>query len=235
MSLEMAKKISPQLVQLPDGISEYTFAGLYLFRYVYNYEVSLKDDLLIISGEKNGQRFFITPCCMTSIETIDELFLSHDFWKLISPHFIEKNNEEFQKAGYVPEPDRDNFDYVYLRSDLATLSGKKFHKKRNHVNAFELAYPNHSVKPLDLSTRADAREVLEHWASHQENPEKTDYRAAVEALELLEHFDMNGLVLYVDSVPVAWTLAETVAAGTMAVVHFEKARVDFRGAYQFIN
>lgn len=235
ISLEMAKEISPQLAKLPDGVSEYTFAGLYLFRYVYNYTVSLKDDLLIISGEKKGKRFFITPCCMTSMETIHELFLTHELWKLISPTFIVKNQVEFDKAGFIPEPDRDNFDYVYLRSDLATLSGKKFHKKRNHVNAFELSFPNHSVKALNSATRDDARNVLEHWAATQEKPEETDYRAAVEALDLLEDFVMTGLVLYVDSVPVAWTLAETVAAGTMAVVHFEKARVDYRGAYQFIN
>lgn len=235
ISLEMAQEISPQLAKLPDGVSEYTFAGLYLFRYVYNYSVSLKDDLLIISGEKNGKSFFITPCCMTSMETIHELFLTHELWKLISPTFIVKNQVEFDKAGYVPEPDRDNFDYVYLRSDLATLAGKKFHKKRNHVNAFELSFPNHSVKALNSGTRDDARNVLEHWAATQEKPEETDYRAAAEALELLEDFEMTGLVLYVDSVPVAWTLAETVAAGTMAVVHFEKARVDYRGAYQFIN
>ncbi|HKL85869.1 MAG TPA: phosphatidylglycerol lysyltransferase domain-containing protein [Treponemataceae bacterium] len=235
ITIEMAKEITPQLVKLPDGVSEYTFAGFYLFRNSYNYKVSLKDDLLIISGEKHGKSFFITPCCMTSMETIDELFLTHDMWKLISPNFIKKNSAEFEKAGYIPEPDRNNFDYVYLRSDLATLSGKKFHKKRNHVNSFELTYPIYSSKALDISTREDAREVLEHWASLQEHPDTTDYRAAVEALDLLEHFDMNGLVLYVDSVPVAWTLAETVAAGTMAVVHFEKARIDYRGAYQFIN
>jgi hypothetical protein len=235
ISLEMAREISPHLVQLPDGVSEFSFAGLYLFRYRYDYRVSMFGESLIVSGVLDGVRFFITPCCYTTIETIRELFGNHDEWKLISPAFLEKNREAIAGAGFGVEPDRDNFDYLYGRSDLATLSGKKFHKKKNHVNAFELAYPNFSLKPLDVSTRADALSVLESWVSHEEHPEETDYRAAQEALDLLDQFDMTGLVLYVEGLPVAWTLAETVAGGRISAVHFEKARVEYRGAYQYIN
>lgn len=235
LSLEMAREMSPHLVKTPDGISEYSFAGLYLFRNKYQYKVSKKHHFIIISGEQNGKTFFITPCCTTDSETIHELFGTHDVWKLISLGFIKENKEFLDTSGYTLLEDRDNFDYVYLRSDLASLSGKKFHKKKNHVNAFELAYPDFSVKHLDSSTRKDARIVLELWKESQQNPEKTDYAAACEALDLLEFFDMSGLVLYVSGTPVAWTLAEFVASGSMSAVHFEKARIDFRGAFQYIN
>ncbi len=235
ISLEMAREISPHLVQLPDGVSEYSFAGLYLFRYRYDYRVSIKDGLLVVSGIEGDKRFFLTPCCRTSIESINELFQGHDEWKLISPAFLTLNRESIEGAGLIVESDRDNFDYVYLRSDLAALSGKKFHKKKNHVNAFELSYPNFTLRPLDVSTKADAATVLESWVGHEENPDDTDYRAAKESLELLDQFDMSGLVLYVDGTPVAWTLAETVAGGKMSAVHFEKARIEYRGAYQYIN
>lgn len=235
LSLEMARELLPHLVKLPDGVSEYTFAGLYLFRHRYGYKASLKDEVLIISGERDGKRFFITPCCKTGIEIVNELFQDHDLWKLISPAFLEKNRDMLASAGLVPEQDRDNFDYLYLRTDLATLSGKRFHKKRNHVNAFENTYPVFSLKPLDFSTRDDARAVLESWVSHEALPEETDYQAAAEALDLMEHFSMSGLVLYVDSEPVAWTMAELVADGKIAAVHFEKARIEYRGSYQYIN
>ncbi len=235
ISLEMAREISPFLVKLPDGVSEYCFAGLYLFRERYDYRVSIRDCFLVVSGRRDGKRFFLTPCCSTGMDTIDELFREHDYWKLISPAFVEQNRAAIEAAGYAIESDRDNFDYLYLRSELATLSGKKFHKKKNHVNAFELSYPDHSLKALDRTTRADALAVLEYWVSLEERPEDTDYRAAKEALELMEQFEMTGLVLYVDGVPVAWTLAEMVAGGRIAAVHFEKARTDYRGAYQYIN
>lgn len=235
LSLEMAREITPHLVKLPDGVSEYSFAGLYLFRHRYDYRISLKDDFLIISGMRDGLRFFITPCCATGMDTIAALFDTHDYWKLISPAFLAKNGNALLEAGYEVLDDRDNYDYLYSRTDLASLSGKKFHKKKNHVNAFEHTYPVFSLKPLDLESRADALAVLEAWVSREEKPELTDYAAAKEALELIDHFEMSGQVLYVDSVPVAWTLAEPVAGGKMVAVHFEKSRVDFRGAYQYIN
>ncbi|HOT62388.1 MAG TPA: ABC transporter permease, partial [Treponemataceae bacterium] len=48
LSLEMAREITPCLTRLPDGISEFSFAGFYLFRERYGYQVSLKDNLLIV-------------------------------------------------------------------------------------------------------------------------------------------------------------------------------------------
>lgn len=231
----MAREISPHLVKLPDGISEYSFAGLYLFRMRYQYKVSFKETLLIISGELNGKKFFITPCCSTDMGTVQELFATHDYWKLISPAFIEKNQDMIVSSGYEIIEDRENFDYLYLRSELATLSGKKFHKKKNHVNSFELTYPIHSVKELNIETRIDALAVLDAWVEGELNPANTDYRAAKEALELLEQFEMKGLVLYVENTPVAWCLGETVGDGKIVAVHFEKARLDVRGAFQYIN
>lgn len=235
LTLEMAREMSPHLVKSPDGISEYSFAGLYLFRKKYGYTVSQKNNFIVISGSHDGRSFFITPCCTTDIQTIRELFQAHDVWKLVSPAFIAENEAVIREAGYELVEDRDNFDYLYLRSELATLSGKKFHKKKNHVNAFEMTYPSFSVKTLDAATRDDARSVLEAWKSNQEFPEQTDYQAASEALDLIDKFEMSGLVLYVENIPVAWTLAELVANGTMSAVHFEKARIDFRGAFQYIN
>ena len=43
--------------------------------------------------------------------------------------------------------DRDYADYLYLRTDLATLAGKKFQSKRNHVNKFKRTY-NYEYTPI---------------------------------------------------------------------------------------
>ena len=235
LTLEMAREISPHLVRLPDGVSEYSFAGLYLFRYLYGYTVSIRNESLIVSGERAGKKFFITPCGATGMDTIREMFETHSSWKLISPAFYERHRDAIEAAGYSALEDRDNFDYLYLRTELAALSGKKFHKKKNHVNAFEMSYPNHEIKPLNPDTRGDAMKVLELWKSREPDPDETDYQAAKESLELLDQFDMTGLVLYVDGNPVAWTLGETVANGRVVAVHFEKGDTEYRGVYQFIN
>ena len=39
------------------------------------------------------------------------------------------------RRGFRVEEDRDNFDYVYLREDLAELKGKKFDGKRNRTRS----------------------------------------------------------------------------------------------------
>ena len=44
--------------------------------------------------------------------------------------------------------DRDYFDYIYLRTDLATLKGKKFQAKRNHINKFKKQYPDYEFAVL---------------------------------------------------------------------------------------
>ena len=35
---------------------------------------------------------------------------------------------------------REEFDYLYAVEDLATLQGKKYHGKRNHINSFSEQY-----------------------------------------------------------------------------------------------
>lgn len=40
----------------------------------------------------------------------------------------------------VVEPVRDQWEYLYSREELATMSGNKFHKKKNLVNQFRKLY-----------------------------------------------------------------------------------------------
>nr|WP_235619797.1 phosphatidylglycerol lysyltransferase domain-containing protein [Treponema sp. OMZ 838] len=96
-------------------------------------------------------------------------------------------------------------------------------------------YPDFTLKKLDTDTKKDASKILDIWATEQTNLQETDYEAAQQALALPQIADFLSLILYVQGVPVAWCLAELAAQGATAVVHFEKARTDFRGSYQYIN
>ena len=234
ISLIMRDELHPHLSLLKDGVSEYTFANLYLFRRTYSYRLSrLAPDRIAISGVKEGKRFFLLPCGIPDDDAVlDELFESHDYLKGLSESNTEAARIRLEKRGYTVEEDRDNFDYLYLKKDLAALSGRKFHKKRNLVNAFVNNY-RYEEGPLTRENLNAAFHVLEQWRSQRDD--SGDYDAAKEALELKDELDLQGYLVWVDGTPAAYTLGESLARGRSFAVHFEKAIGNYKGIYQFIN
>jgi len=237
LSLDAAYEIKNDLQLLKDGISELTFGSLYFFRDFYRYKISrFNEHTLILKGEERATPFFFTMGDVPlPISTVKELYTDCAYWKSISESFLNGNGAFFQELGAVPQEDRDNFDYLYTRLSLSTLSGKQLHKKKNHVNGFLNNYPDFTLKKLDDETKKDAYTILDEWAAEQDDVQSTDYQAAQQALSLPETDAFTGLMLYVQGIPVAWCLAELTVQGSIAVVHFEKARTDFRGSYQYIN
>jgi hypothetical protein len=128
--------------------------------------------------------------------------------------------------------DRDNFDYLYRRTDLAELPGKKYHKKRNLVNQFLSAY-DHQERPLTADLTPLALEVLDRWK--EEKGEDGDYPSAREALVRFGELGMEGALFFIDGKPAGWCLGEGLAGGTIFAVHFEKAAGGYKGIYQYIN
>jgi hypothetical protein len=233
ISVEMRDELFPALNLCRDGVSEFTFSNLYLFRETYGYKLShITGKTFVISGSKNGERFFSAPCDVPDEAQLDVLFEGHDYMKNLSESHCERYRMRLEGAGRRVVEDRDNFDYLYDRHDLETLSGKALHKKRNLVNAFLNSY-SYEQRPLDASTLRDAVAVLDAW--RDQKGEVGDYKASREALELYELLGMQGCVYYVEGRPAAWCLGEPIAKARMFAVHFEKALGEYKGIYQFIN
>lgn len=233
ISLEMRDEFYPSLNLLSDGISEFSFSNLYLFRNSYGYRVSrIPGKTFVVEGTKKGQSFFYVPCALPDREHLDDLMSRHDYLKNLSESQAELHRIELEQAGYCVTEDRDNFDYLYHRTDLAELSGKTYHKKRNLVNAFLNSY-SYEQKPLSADNLADAIAILDDWRSAK--GEEGDYAAAREGLELHERLGMRGCVYYVEGQPAGWCLGEPLAKAKMFAVHFEKAKEGYKGIYQFIN
>lgn len=133
--------------------------------------------------------------------------------------------------------DRDYDDYIYSAEKLASLSGKKLHGKRNHINRFESTYPNWRFEPLRKEHFPLCIRLLDMWTGDVTSGE---YLVGHErqAIELaFENFDTLGLMggaLFVDETLAAFTIGEQISSDTFDV-HFEKARGDIDGAYPMIN
>jgi len=248
LTLDVKDELRPALSLAPDGVSEYTFADLYLFRRRYDYRVSRAgaagfilsgiqprpgEELCDPSAPAPGSRFFCAPCAAPERGVLAELFKTHDYWKGVSDSVLAPERERLEGEGLVFTEDRDNFDYLYLRAELAELAGKRFHKKKNLVNAFCRDYPDHGMKALSEELVPDALSVLEAW--HRDKGGQGDYTASRESLEQLGELDLQGAVFYVAGRPAGYCLGETAAGGSMFTIHFEKALDEYRGIYQFIN
>jgi hypothetical protein len=240
LGLDMKDELHPQLSLTADGVSEFTFAGLYLFRNRYHYRIARgPGESFIISGEQpdghgeGGKKFFMTPCAAPGAEILASLFDTHDYWKNIGDSVLAPQRKILEQMGVEVVEDRDNFDYLYFRSDLAELAGKKFHKKKNLVNAFRNAYPDHEARPLGIELIPQALEVLDRWRAGK--GEDGDYAAARESLEIFGALKLRGSIFYVDGAPAGYCLGESLAKGRMFAIHFEKAVDGVKGIYQYMN
>jgi hypothetical protein len=230
LSLEQRFVLHPRFQRLAEGMSELTFAGIYLFRAAHGYQISYAgEDVFVIAGT-DAEPFFILPFALPSEEILNSLLDRYGTMKAVST----SQAEQLVRRGCRVWEDRDNFDYLYAREKLATLSGRQFHRKKNLVNLF-LRNNQCTAKPLLEEYAGDALAILDRWKAQQEQP--GDYVAAREAIENMETLQLCGGIFYVDGEAVAYVLGEEVAQGRMFVIHFEKAvlREEHTGIYQYVN
>lgn len=172
---------------------------------------------------------------------MDEIFADADE-RGIKPHIVLLTTAQRafletmypSKFNYVRSPE--NQDYIYYSKDLATLAGKKFHAKRNHISRFYRKYTDTCFKTLDNSNKQDAMQVVYDWCKENNINQSTygELEVIKEALENFEEFKMNGAILYVENRPVAMTLGSEISERVFDV-NFEKALREYDGAYAVIN
>ena len=222
-------QLDPLFRARPDGLSELSFAGIYCFRDSHNYRIGrLSDGTYVLVGADKSIPFFVCPFGLPRREFLADLFARFQSMKLVT----EAQAEPLRLAGYVVTEDRDNFDYLYRRDDLALLPGRAFQKKRNLVHAFEKANV-YQAYPLSPDRVEHALMVLEAWRGQARD--QADYAPARDALIHANDFGLHGRLYYVEDKPVGYTLGEEGAGGTMFVVHYEKTVPDMKGLYQLIN
>ena len=135
--------------------------------------------------------------------------------------------------------DRDSFDYIYDINDLADLKGRKFQRKRNHLNRFRQNHPNCSLIPVTTENLETVEALVSTWYTVrlEENPH-ADYlmeQAAIhKALRNWQALGLEGLLLMEDSQPLAVAIGSPLSENTFDI-HFEKALDIADGAYPAIN
>ncbi len=231
LSLDHVTLLYGKLKDMDTDISEYTFANLYLFRDVHQYEVIMNSEILIKGVAYDG-----TPYVMPifDLQKADRAFLND----LIREHgTLFPIDEEWLK---IFDPDIYDFefldgdmDYVYTTQKISTYQGKKLHSKRNLLYQF---YDTHSHQeyPLLKGRRDDAFRILDMWQDEMGISGKdTDYYPCREAILLQDELILCGGIYYADKEPAGFILGEEINP-SMFALHFAKGLRKFKGIYQFM-
>lgn len=139
-------------------------------------------------------------------------------------------------------------DYIYRTENLASLPGKLYSKKRNHVNQFNKKYPDYVFEPLSEHNAGAVMEIESAWLlkAEQNTPqffidglriEKDLIQCALENFSVLQKIcSLSGGVLFVQNKPVAFCLASRLSKD-VTDIHFEKCLSPFDkdGGFAVIN
>ena len=141
---------------------------------------------------------------------------------------------------YSVEELPDARDYLYSAEKLKKLSGKKLHKKKNHLNSFLKEYEGRfEYRTICCSDREDVWEFLEKWRIQKGQEVEHHLDPEVEGIhEILNNcsvFDVRMGGIYVDNRLEAFSIGSINPMEKMAIIHIEKANPDIRGLYQYIN
>ena len=153
--------------QLQPRVSELTFAGLYLFRTAHEYQFSRIGDSIVLQGRGyDGGRYCLPPlggnisraCDLLLGGGLDIYGVEEGF---AAQHLTNREHEAVEE--------RDSFDYLYLREELATLPGNRFHKKKNRISYFTSRHA-HAVHLFSAQHLCGCLQLLDEWLDQHRFP-----------------------------------------------------------------
>lgn len=209
-----------QRATLVDGFL--TFFSQFDRRAVYPFPVGEGEIVPVLDAIIHDARQRGIPCCITAMKKED-----CDLLERLYPGKFRFYN------------DRDSYDYVYAIDDLADLKGRKFQRKRNHINRFFDAHPGCRLEPITPANLEAVQDMAASWYLHRQQKDPDgDYHleqlALMRALADPFKLQMEGLALLEGEKILAFSLASRLSEDTFDI-HFEKARDDVDGAYTAIN
>lgn len=227
--------------------SDASFANIYLLRNKYSTKISRYKDFIVRKYSGKGARCGYTfPLGKGDVaKALAEIEKdAKECGERLQFAFVTEEQKEVLEnvmpARFCYSSDAGDSDYIYLRSELASLSGKAFHKKKNHFSKFVRTYPDYKYYEIGACNIYDAQKVADAWyyehLQDEDASQLAEYKAIKEALENFEELGLIGGIIYVNDSPCAMTIASKINENTVDV-HFEKAVGEYalNGGYAAIN
>ena len=222
---------------------EFTFANNILWSSYYHIKYAIVEgSLVFVSGNPPVSVSF--PIGKEHVkETIDALMVYFEEQKMkFQMHLVTQ--EQFERLEKLyPEKfqiayNRDFADYIYLSEKLITLSGKKLHSKRNHINKFKAEHEDWQFELISEANRQECIEMAKKWGTlngeEGDEDKQNELCVTIHALKNMDKLGLKGGLIRLDGEVIAFSLGEELCEDTF-VVHIEKAYPHIQGAYPIIN
>ena len=231
LTLKHGRMLQERLGPLGNGLSEYCFSNLYLFRKVHKYKVIFDREIFISGTTYDGHSHLMPVFDPVYIDT-DYLIKSltgFDFLYPVSDKALKKIDSKIFSISF----NEDDTDYVYSSEKLKTYKGRKLGRKRNLMKQFLENFPNEAY-PACTQRKKDAQDILDQWLKDVGyTAAQTDYYSCLEAFTNMDVLGLCGFIHYVQKEPAGFVLAKEVSPG-ICVFHFAKGKRKFKGVYQYM-
>ncbi len=222
----------------------FSFVNLCSWSFLYHTTFAVESGLLLFRFRIVGRLVYMMPVGTGSVLPAMEILIADAeergdrFCLLGACESMKAELETTMPGRFTFTGNRDYHDYLYLRADLATLKGKKYQPKRNHINKFKKEYPDYEYKELTPALVPECLRLEEAWcrANGCDEGQATadERRSMTYALQHMEALGLVGGVLHVGGQIAAFTYGAPINHDTWDTC-VEKADTAVEGSYAMIN
>ncbi len=209
--------------------------NLYMWRRAKKLEYFMDEELLLIRGVEEGIPF-IYPPISKNIQRVREEVRRH----IEKGYIVRAVPKEIYDVLHTTIPlkeERERFDYIYEVDKLISLKGKKYHKKKNHLNKFIKSY-DFTYERIDDSNIHEVIEFQKNWCEdrecHLDKGLSWEMDGIIELLKNYHQLNAIGGLIRVDGRVAAFSIGEELSPDTV-LIHIEKGNILYDGIYQGIN
>jgi hypothetical protein len=240
--LTLCDREAMQAVTLHSGRRNcnYNFANLVGWQFLFGTEVCVLENAVVLRYTFDGQRaYMVCTSEALSLELIEALLDdSNGDLTLIGLEDSQASQISNLKSqiSISVEPLRDQYDYIYRRTDLVTLHGRHLDAKRNHIHRFRAEHPDFEYRPLTPEQFDECRRLTEIWQEEKAACDTivSEHRVMETIFSNWDALGMIGGSIFVDGRMVAFTYGSAVTTDTFDVC-VEKADRHVEGAFAIIN
>ncbi|SHF25663.1 hypothetical protein SAMN05444405_106159 [Bacteroides luti] len=221
-----------------------SFSNLCSWRFMYDTKFAIVDGFLLFKFHMNNELAYMMPVGEGDLKKILEAIIDDaasegkSFLMYGVCNNMKDEIEKLMPGKFDFSSNRDYVDYIYLRTDLAELKGKKFQPKRNHANKFYKTYTDYEYVSITADRISECLRLEEEWCKAndcgQQNGLGNERKSLTYALNHFDELGLTGGILYVNGKIAAFTFGMPINHETFGV-HVEKADTEIEGAYNVIN